>query len=94
MATVAAAMDPVGWSGRWTQDFRTYTAQVEGFTLSFTCDMDGAPASSSVKHDATGADTWRGIIRRGTGVDATLPSEEIQARMWALEAALWAALLA
>jgi hypothetical protein len=93
-ATMAQAMDPVGWGERWTQDVRTHTAQVEGFTLRFTYDMEGDPASASVRYDATGADTWRGIIRRGTEEGASLPSEDIQARMWALEAAFRAALLA
>lgn len=37
-ATVARVMDPVGWGERWTQEFRTHTAQVEELTLSFMCD--------------------------------------------------------
>ena len=87
-ATVAAAMDPVGWGGRWTQEFRTHTAQVGDFALSFTLDMDGDAASWSVKHLPTGADPWRGIIQRGTGQGETLLGADIRARMWALGAAL------
>lgn len=76
-------MEPVGWGGRWTQAFRTHTAQVGDFALSFTLDMDGDIESRSVKHLPTGADTWWGIIRRGTGQGETLPGADTQARMWA-----------
>lgn len=69
----------MGWSERWAQAFRTHTAQVGDFALSFTLDMDGDLAGCSAKHLPTGADTWR----RGTGQGETLPGADTQARMWA-----------